>query len=202
MLSLPRKGKYERYTLNPLWGAVLNRYILGRSEYGYVDIQAFFNALSESFAKLPKYYKKLWFIDEKRHIVYPLIIQSLKAYSAPKKYENLKKWLLVVSVPSTLDDLFPAKGFVMRDFLLETDDKSFEIQPLIDSHHRNLTLQYFLLRIGQIFLIFSFITFIFPEIDYDKVDKIRGMDICISTSASDDESGEALLRAMKFPFKN
>jgi large subunit ribosomal protein L5 len=43
---------------------------------------------------------------------------------------------------------------------------------------------------------------IFPEIDYDKVDKIRGMDICISTSAIDDESGEALLRAMKFPFKN
>ena len=43
---------------------------------------------------------------------------------------------------------------------------------------------------------------IFPEIDYDKVDKIRGMDICISTSASDNESGEALLRAMKFPFKN
>jgi len=42
---------------------------------------------------------------------------------------------------------------------------------------------------------------IFPEIDYDKVHKIRGMDICISTSASDDESGEALLRAMKFPFK-
>ena len=43
---------------------------------------------------------------------------------------------------------------------------------------------------------------IFPEIDYDKVDKIRGMDICISTSAKDDESGEALLRAMKFPFKS
>ena len=43
---------------------------------------------------------------------------------------------------------------------------------------------------------------IFPEIDYDKVDKIRGMDICISTSARDDESGEALLRAMKFPFKS
>ena len=43
---------------------------------------------------------------------------------------------------------------------------------------------------------------VFPEIDYDKVDKIRGMDICISTSASDDESGEALLRAMKFPFKS
>ena len=43
---------------------------------------------------------------------------------------------------------------------------------------------------------------IFPEIDYDKVDKIRGMDICISTSAINDESGEALLRAMKFPFKS
>ena len=43
---------------------------------------------------------------------------------------------------------------------------------------------------------------IFPEIDYDKVDKIRGMDICISTSAIVDESGEALLRAMKFPFKS
>ena len=43
---------------------------------------------------------------------------------------------------------------------------------------------------------------IFPEIDYDKVDKIRGMDISITTSAQDDISGEALLRAMKFPFKN
>ena len=43
---------------------------------------------------------------------------------------------------------------------------------------------------------------IFPEIDYDKVDKIRGMDISITTSAEDDASGEALLRAMKFPFKN
>ena len=42
---------------------------------------------------------------------------------------------------------------------------------------------------------------IFPEIDYDKVDKIRGMDICISTTAGDDKSGEALLRALKFPFK-
>ena len=43
---------------------------------------------------------------------------------------------------------------------------------------------------------------IFPEIDYDKEDKIRGLDISISTSAEDDVSGEALLRAMKFPFKN
>jgi len=43
---------------------------------------------------------------------------------------------------------------------------------------------------------------IFPEIDYDKVDKIRGMDISITTSADNDASGEALLRAMKFPFKN
>jgi len=43
---------------------------------------------------------------------------------------------------------------------------------------------------------------IFPEIDFDKVDKIRGMDISISTTAADNASGEALLRAMKFPFKS
>ena len=43
---------------------------------------------------------------------------------------------------------------------------------------------------------------IFPEIDYDKVDKIKGMDISISTTANNNTSGEALLRAMKFPFKS
>ncbi len=43
---------------------------------------------------------------------------------------------------------------------------------------------------------------IFPEIDYDKVDKIKGMDISISTTAVDNSSGEALLKAMKFPFKS
>ena len=43
---------------------------------------------------------------------------------------------------------------------------------------------------------------IFPEIDYDKVDKIRGMDISISTTAKDNNEGELLLRAMNFPFKN
>ena len=43
---------------------------------------------------------------------------------------------------------------------------------------------------------------IFPEIDYDKVDMIRGMDIAISTSAVTDKEGEVLLKAMKFPFKN
>ena len=43
---------------------------------------------------------------------------------------------------------------------------------------------------------------IFPEIDYDKVDKIVGMDISISTTAENDKEGELLLRAMKFPFKN
>ena len=42
---------------------------------------------------------------------------------------------------------------------------------------------------------------IFPEIDYDKVDKIRGMDISITTSATSDHEGELLLRALKFPFK-
>lgn len=42
---------------------------------------------------------------------------------------------------------------------------------------------------------------IFPEIDYDKIDKIRGLDICISTSARTDDEGRALLRAFKFPLK-
>jgi large subunit ribosomal protein L5 len=41
---------------------------------------------------------------------------------------------------------------------------------------------------------------IFPEIDYDKVVKIRGMDITIVTTAKDDEQGRALLRALGFPF--
>jgi large subunit ribosomal protein L5 len=42
---------------------------------------------------------------------------------------------------------------------------------------------------------------IFPEIDYDKIDKIRGMDIVITTSAKNDEEGRALLEAFNFPFK-
>lgn len=42
---------------------------------------------------------------------------------------------------------------------------------------------------------------IFPEIDYDKVDKLRGLDICISTTARTDDEGRALLKAFNFPFK-
>ncbi|MEC9076598.1 MAG: 50S ribosomal protein L5 [Pseudomonadota bacterium] len=42
----------------------------------------------------------------------------------------------------------------------------------------------------------------FPEIDYDKVDAIRGLDITITTSAKTDEEGKALLRAFNFPFRN
>ena len=42
---------------------------------------------------------------------------------------------------------------------------------------------------------------IFPEIDYDKIDKIRGMDITITTSARNNEEGLALLKAFNFPFK-
>ncbi|MEC8999758.1 MAG: 50S ribosomal protein L5 [Actinomycetota bacterium] len=42
---------------------------------------------------------------------------------------------------------------------------------------------------------------IFPEIDYDKVDRTRGMDITIVTSASDDDGGLALLAAFGFPFR-
>ena len=42
---------------------------------------------------------------------------------------------------------------------------------------------------------------IFPEIDYDKVDRTRGMDITIVTTATTDEEGKALLDAFHFPFK-
>lgn len=42
---------------------------------------------------------------------------------------------------------------------------------------------------------------IFPEIDYDKIDKIRGMDITISTTAKNDDEARALLRAFSFPLK-
>lgn len=43
---------------------------------------------------------------------------------------------------------------------------------------------------------------IFPEIDYDKVDKLRGLDICITTTARTDDEGRALLKAFNFPFKS
>ena len=42
---------------------------------------------------------------------------------------------------------------------------------------------------------------IFPEIDFDKVDKIRGMDITVTTSANTDDEARALLSAFSFPFK-
>lgn len=42
---------------------------------------------------------------------------------------------------------------------------------------------------------------IFPEIQYDQVDKVRGMDITITTTASDNKQGRALLEAFNFPFR-
>ena len=42
---------------------------------------------------------------------------------------------------------------------------------------------------------------IFPEIDYDKIDRIRGLDIAITTTAKTDEEGRALLRMMGMPFR-
>jgi large subunit ribosomal protein L5 len=42
---------------------------------------------------------------------------------------------------------------------------------------------------------------IFPEIDFDKVDKIRGLDVSIATTAENDEHGRALLAAFNFPFR-
>jgi large subunit ribosomal protein L5 len=43
---------------------------------------------------------------------------------------------------------------------------------------------------------------IFPEIEYDKVDALRGLNISITTSAKSDDEAKALLAAFKFPFKN
>ena len=43
---------------------------------------------------------------------------------------------------------------------------------------------------------------IFPEVDYDKIDALRGMDISITTTARTDEEGRALLAAFNFPFKS
>ena len=42
---------------------------------------------------------------------------------------------------------------------------------------------------------------VFPEINYDKVDKVRGMNITIVTSAKDDAQGKALLESFGFPFQ-
>ncbi len=43
---------------------------------------------------------------------------------------------------------------------------------------------------------------IFPEIDYDKIDKIRGLNISITTTAKSDDEAKALLSAFRFPFRN
>jgi large subunit ribosomal protein L5 len=43
---------------------------------------------------------------------------------------------------------------------------------------------------------------IFPEIEYDKIDKLRGMNISITTTAKSDEEAKALLTAFRFPFRN
>ncbi|MEM7098507.1 MAG: 50S ribosomal protein L5 [Pseudomonadota bacterium] len=42
---------------------------------------------------------------------------------------------------------------------------------------------------------------VFPEIDYDKIDRIRGLDICVTTSAATNEQALALLKAFNFPFR-
>jgi large subunit ribosomal protein L5 len=43
---------------------------------------------------------------------------------------------------------------------------------------------------------------IFPEIDYDKIDRIKGLNISVVTSAKTDEEGKELLRLLGMPFKN
>ena len=42
---------------------------------------------------------------------------------------------------------------------------------------------------------------IFPEIDFDKIDRIRGLDVCITTSTNDDDFALALLRSLQFPIR-
>lgn len=42
---------------------------------------------------------------------------------------------------------------------------------------------------------------VFPEVEYDKIDKLRGLDITITTTAKNDDEGRALLRAFSFPMK-
>ena len=43
---------------------------------------------------------------------------------------------------------------------------------------------------------------VFPEIDYDRIDKIRGLDVVVTTTAKTDEEGLALLKGCDFPFRN
>ena len=43
---------------------------------------------------------------------------------------------------------------------------------------------------------------IFPEIDYDKIEKIKGLNICVVTTAKNDEEGKELLKLLGMPFKN
>jgi large subunit ribosomal protein L5 len=43
---------------------------------------------------------------------------------------------------------------------------------------------------------------VFPEIDYDKVDKLRGLEVVIVTTAPDDEQGYALLKRLGMPFRD
>jgi large subunit ribosomal protein L5 len=43
---------------------------------------------------------------------------------------------------------------------------------------------------------------IFPEIDYDKIDKIKGLNVSVVTTAKTDEEGKALLKLLGMPFRN
>ena len=43
---------------------------------------------------------------------------------------------------------------------------------------------------------------VFPEIDFDKIDKVRGLDICITTTAKTNQEAKALLEAFNFPLKD
>ena len=58
-----------------------------------------------------------------------------------------------------------------------------------------------LMLILNINIVNSIFSIIFPEIDYDKIDKIKGMNVTFVTTASSDEEGRSLLRHLGMPFR-
>jgi len=114
----------------------------------------------------------------------PLVIRSRKSIAAFKLRENIpigvKVTLRGERMYEFLDRLITIAMPRIRDFR-GVSDKSFD-----GNGNYALGLK------EQI---------IFPEINFDKVDVIRGMDIIICTTATNDEQGKALLKAFKMPFR-
>ena len=114
----------------------------------------------------------------------PIVRKSRKAISGFKIRENEEVGLMVTLRGDKMYDFVQKLAHVtlprLRDFR-GLDQKSFD-------------------KAGNISLGFKE-QIIFPEIDFDKIDAIRGMDICFSTTAKSDLEARALLEAFRFPFK-